>query len=221
MLNENFALSFNEAVLRPIKKEEMKYSVLYMNKLNPADELITKDHSHLIVSGSEASVLDNYPGNSELEKLIQNFIELNKPVLGICYGHQFIVRTILGKNHLRRSQTPEFGWAAINLSNNQLLKNTTRIISTVSHYDEVFNLTEDFKIFASSLNCAVHGFQYKNLPVWGIQFHPEYNQDEANEIFNRIKISDPEFPNYFINDLGDIDLSEDNENLIRNFCKVS
>ena len=84
MLKEKFAISFNKAILRPIDKEGMDYSIFNMNKLLGTSGSLKEDYSHLIISGSEASVLDDYQGNSELEEIIKHFIKLNKPVLGIC-----------------------------------------------------------------------------------------------------------------------------------------
>ncbi len=91
----------------------------------------------------------------------------------------------------------------------------------VSHYDEVNNLPENFKIIASTPGCPVHGFQYKNLPVWGVQFHPEYNIEEANEIFDLISEQDPLFSQYYSNALVEETQLNQNEQIIVNFLSLS
>jgi GMP synthase (glutamine-hydrolysing) len=51
------------------------------------------------------------------------------------------------------------------------------------HFDEACDLPADFHVLAASDRCAVHAFQYRDLPVWGVQFHPEYGPEEAGPIF--------------------------------------
>ena len=62
----------------------------------------------------------------------------------------------------------------------------------VSHYDEAFDLPGEFKVLASSPDCPVHAFQYRDLPVWGIQFHPEYSAQDGQAIWNEFFSCTPE-----------------------------
>jgi GMP synthase (glutamine-hydrolysing) len=92
----------------------------------------------------------------------------------------------------------------------------------VSHYDEVYNLPGGFKVLASSPCCAVHAFQFKDLPVWGIQFHPEYNINEANEIFELVSLSDPSFCKNAVNlDRPDNNQLQYNQRIITNFLDIT
>ena len=154
------------------------------------------------------------------KEIIDNIIDMKKPLLAICYGHQFLARAFLGKQSVKRTKTPEFGWVDIALTENPLFNGITTSVFMVSHYDEVFHLTDDFKIIASSLRCAVHAFQYKDLPVWGLQFHPEYNEEEADEIFDLIKKRDPLFSTYYFNDLRNEMQIEQNERIFLNFLQI-
>jgi GMP synthase (glutamine-hydrolysing) len=56
----------------------------------------------------------------------------------------------------------------------------------VSHFDEACGLPADFRVLASSPDCAVHAFQYRDLPVWGLQFHPEYGAQDGLEIWREV-----------------------------------
>jgi GMP synthase (glutamine-hydrolysing) len=131
------------------------------------------------------------------------------------------VRATAGKQCVKKSEIPEIGWADIQVSENPIFEGITAPVCMVSHYDEVCNLTENFKIIASTPGCPVHGFQYKNLPVWGVQFHPEYNIEEANEIFELISKEDPLSSNYYYNALADEIQLNQNEQIIVNFLSLS
>lgn len=215
MKDDSLAQSFDSAISRPLGKAEKKADFLRVPTAGEIPDLAK--YSHFIISGSEASVLDDNPWEKLLKEICQNIIDMKKPLLAICYGHQFLVRALLGKQSVRRTKTPEFGWVDITLTGNPLFEGITTLVFMVSHYDEVYNLTDDFKIIASSPRCGVHAFQYKDLPVWGLQFHPEYNVEEADEIFDLIKKRDPSFSTYFFNDLRNEIQMEQNERIFLNF----
>jgi len=219
MKSDKLAASFNHAVLRPIGKSGMHADFLRIPKVGGIPDL--SKYSHVIISGAEASVVEDNPWDAVLEMIVHDTIEQKKSLLGICYGHQFIARAIAGRHCVRKSEIPEIGWADIHISDNHIFKGITAPVSMVSHYDEVCNLTEDFKIIASTPGCPVHGFQYKNLPVWGLQFHPEYNIEEANEIFDLISEEDPLSLNYYSNALVEETQLNQNEQIIVNFLSLS
>ncbi len=217
--SDKLAASFNRAVLRPIGKTGKHADFLRIPKAGEVSDL--SKYSHVILSGSEASVVEDNPWDAVLEMIIHDAIEQKKPLLGICYGHQFIVRAIAGRHCVKKSEIPEIGWADIHISNSPIFEGITAPVCMVSHYDEVCNLNENFKIIASTPGCPVHGFQYKNLPVWGVQFHPEYNIEEANEIFDLIAEEDPLSLNYYSNALGEETQLDQNEQIIVNFFSFS
>lgn len=219
MKSDKLAESFNRAVTRSIRKAGKNADFLRIPKAGEISDL--SRYSHVIISGAEASVVEDNPWDAVLEMIIHDTIEQKKFLLGICYGHQFIVRAIAGKQCVKKSEIPEIGWADIHISDNPIFEGITAPVCMVSHYDEVCNLTENFKIIASTPGCPVHGFQYKNLPVWGLQFHPEYNIEEANEIFDLILEEDPLSLNYYSNALVEETQLNQNEQIIVNFFSLS
>src|SRR4051794_3821352 len=81
----------------------------------PQDDL-PKDLSsfdRIIVSGSKTSVLEEAPWIERLIEFIKKAIELRKPYLGICYGHQLLVRAVSDKTTLAKAKNPEIGWTKI------------------------------------------------------------------------------------------------------------
>jgi GMP synthase (glutamine-hydrolysing) len=218
MKDDLLAQSFDSAISRPLGRAGKKADFLRVPTTGEIPGL--SKYTHFIISGSEASVIDDNPWEGLLKEIVDNIIDMKKPLLAICYGHQFLARALLGKKSVRRTGTPEFGWVDITLTENTLFNGITTSVFMVSHYDEVFQLTDDFKIIAFSPRCAVHAFQYKDLPVWGLQFHPEYNEEEADEIFGLIKKRDPLFSTYFFNDLRREWQIEQNERIFLNFLQI-
>lgn len=194
----DYAKDFDTAISRRLGGKD-RYTVR-MTGLNPTLDI--SPFSHFIISGSETSALDDYPWTAAVEELVRKWVGEKKPVLGICYGHQFLVRVLAGNSCVRRAEPPEFGWANVNLSPCALFGEMKQLTVMVSHYDEVFNLPEEkFTVFAETVHCGVHTFQYRNLPVWGVQFHLEYGPKEAKFIFQQVRMSDPAAEKWFIGTL--------------------
>ncbi|MDW7672780.1 MAG: hypothetical protein SCM88_13940, partial [Bacillota bacterium] len=79
------------------------------------------------------------------------------------------------------------------------------------------DLPPDFKVLGQSEKCAVHAFQYRNLPVWGVQFHPEYDLEAGEEIFDDLEANDPLFTDHFTSDLDDAERLKQNTRFFINF----
>ncbi|AOY77956.1 type 1 glutamine amidotransferase [Clostridium formicaceticum] len=218
-VNDQFAQSFDEAIIRQVAGCNKKCNFVRAINMREAESSLQDldAYSHLIISGSEASTLDDMGWEKPLEAIVADFIAHNKAIMGICYGHQFLVRSIIGKSFIRKAEKPEMGWEKIQLQDNLLFKGIEKPISMVAHYDEVFNLPEEFTIIATSPNCNIHGFQYKDLPVWGVQFHPEYALTEGQEIFEVFSKQDKNFDDYYINHLEKESQLLQNPKFIKNF----
>lgn len=142
--------------------------------------------THLVISGSVASATEEQPWDQALGDLVRHCVDTGKPVLGICYGHQFLAKVLAGPGHVRQAARPEFGFLELELAPNALFRGLRAPLVMASHFDEACNLPGDFKVLAASPDCAVHAFQYRNLPVWGVQFHPEYSVEDGMRIWNQV-----------------------------------
>lgn len=139
----------------------------------PAD---INDYSHILTTGSSASVLDDADWVRSEVELIRNAVSKGKVILGSCFGHQLIARSLFGLDAVRKRQTPEIGWPDIEImADDALLGKADRIINGfVFHYDEVCRLPEDrATLIARSSACDILGFKLIDKPVWGIQPHFE------------------------------------------------
>lgn len=215
-ISDAYAATFDRLLADTARKAAI--SVEFWRPLNQPRLPDLSRFSRMIMSGSEASVVDDYPWEKPLANALREFIEAKKPVLGICYSHQFIAKELLGRNHVRHSPTPEFGYRKIDFEANPLFAGVRApLVSVVTHFDEVLDLGSDFIVPASTPDCAVQAFQIKDLPVWGVQFHPEYGPGSIEEIFAAEEASYPDFQKrYFDDRKGDSDL-EQNQKIFFNF----
>lgn len=147
---------------------------------------LKKDYTHLLLTGSEASILDRENWVYEEIEIIQDAVEKGLSILGSCYGHQLLALALLDHSHVQRCDEPEVGWIPIQIKgDNDLLGKKGQAFTFSVHFDEVVNLSDAFLILASSRNCQVQAFQLKKRPIWGIQIHPEINIVNAQKLLKK------------------------------------
>ena len=131
--------------------------------------------THLILTGSEASILKREQWVDLEIELTLEAINRNIPILGSCWGHQLLALALAGPAHIKASEHPEIGWISVEVTeeNTLLGKKGQEHHVFSSHFDEVVDLSSDFNVFVSSETCQNHAFQWRRNPVWGIQSHPE------------------------------------------------
>jgi GMP synthase-like glutamine amidotransferase len=141
-----------------------------------------KDFSHIILTGSEASILEREEWAEEEIRLIKEAKEKGVSLLGSCYGHQLLAVALAGPQHVQRCQHPEIGWIRIQINGTDGFLGKKRHAQCFSsHLDEVIDLPENFLILASSDQCSIQAFRMSGQPVWGLQIHPEINIIEAQK----------------------------------------
>ena len=140
----------------------------------------------IIVSGSKTGAADEAPWIEALLQLIRRAVELRIPFLGVCFGHQMLVRAFGGLESVRRAENPEFGWVEVKMKAiSPLFGGLPPLFhSFAAHFDEACKLPPEFKVIAHSNDCAVQACQFQNLPVYGIQFHPEKTLLGAEKILS-------------------------------------
>ncbi|HQQ02273.1 MAG TPA: glutamine-hydrolyzing GMP synthase, partial [Bacteroidales bacterium] len=96
------------------------------------------------------------------------------PILGICYGAQYISKISGGKVDV--CETREYGRANLQYidTKNPLLHGLSPNTQVwMSHGDTILYIPDNFEIIASTADVKVAGFEVRNEKIWGIQFHPE------------------------------------------------
>jgi GMP synthase-like glutamine amidotransferase len=170
--------SLNDDPYRPLIYWEplllFPYDLFRVSDGELPDEL--DSYSHILITGSAASVLDNTEWMQAEVDLIQKAVGKGKVILGSCFGHQLIARALFGMDAIRKRNKPEIGWPDIQIiSSDPLLGESGRTLhSFIFHYDEVCKLPEEkATIVARSKQCDILIFKVKDRPVWGTQPHFE------------------------------------------------
>ena len=134
----------------------------------PIEKLAAMKPAALILSGGPASVY-----HSEAPKCDKRIFELGVPVLGICYGMQ-IGCQILGAK-IDSSSAGEYGRASLTIQDPSDLLTAVPDQTTVwmSHGDQIQHLNTDFITLATTPTCPHAAVRHKQLPFFGLQFHPE------------------------------------------------
>ena len=116
--------------------------------------------------------------------LPNHITNLNKPILGICYGHQILAKKFGGR--VKISKTREFGYAQINSNNicpltKNFFKNKKNSV-WMSHQDIVTKIPYGFKKIASTKNSRFAIISNEKKKFYGVQFHPEVTHTENGKV---------------------------------------
>jgi GMP synthase (glutamine-hydrolysing) len=131
--------------------------------------------THVLLTGSEASVLHPEPWFEAETRLIRDAMDRGLPILGSCFGHQMLVFALSGAQYLHPSDPPEIGWTAIRMVEcDPLFTDLPNPWETfVYHFDEVVDPPAPWIKLGQTQHCTTHVLRYGARPIWGIQAHPE------------------------------------------------
>ena len=123
----------------------------------------------IILSGGPASVYEY--GSPEIDRKI---LELGIPILGICYGLQFIGRAYGGEVHPGKSA--EYGKTELQVTvpDSVLFRGLNpELICWMSHGDVLAAAPKGFRITAKTYNTPVAAMENPHKKLYAVQFHPE------------------------------------------------
>ena len=174
-LNKIFVLNFGGQTDQLIVRRVRELGVYA--ELHPCDvDLDTLDLDGLagiILTGGPQSVNDE---NSL--KTDSKLFDLGVPILGICYGLQYINQYYGGE--IETPKNGEYGKTPLLVDNkSEIFKNVPQE-STIwmNHRDRVSKIADGFKKTAWTLNCPVAGMENKEKNIYAVQFHPEVVHSE-------------------------------------------
>jgi GMP synthase (glutamine-hydrolysing) len=126
------------------------------------------DLAGIILSGGPASVYA-----PEAPKVPRELLDLGVPVLGICYGMQWMMQQLGGA--VERADKREFGRTSIEVHHPDGLFEAIdgRTVVWMSHGDRVARIPEGFRVLASSSDCEFAAVSDDARGFHGVQFHPE------------------------------------------------
>jgi GMP synthase (glutamine-hydrolysing) len=128
----------------------------------------------VILSGSPFSVNDSEAFKPDLSSIRGKY-----PVLGICYGAQYMASFSGGK--VEKGDSREYGRARLRPAgrNDALMKNIGEDVQVwMSHGDTITVLPENFTVVANTKDVEVAAYRIEGEKTWGVQFHPEVYHTE-------------------------------------------
>ena len=143
------------------------------------DDLDPEKDSAWIITGSAHSVYDGFDWIEYLKSKLKDMLEFQKPVLGICFGHQLIADTFGGKVILNPKGW-ELGSCRVSLTKegeeSMIFKSLESPLDVYQSHQDVVVKIPDKAVLLAENNMGIQSFSYKDL-FYGVQFHPEFTQE--------------------------------------------
>ena len=166
----DFGSQTTQLIGRRIRELNVYCEIVPYNKFPQGDDSV----KGVILSGSPFSVYDESAFKVDLSQLRGKY-----PILGICYGAQFIAYTNGGK--VEPAGTREYGRAHLSSfdKNNVLFKGVRENTQVwMSHGDTITAIPDNFRVIASTDKVKIAAYQAEGEKMWGVQFHPEVFHSE-------------------------------------------
>jgi GMP synthase (glutamine-hydrolysing) len=162
----DFGAQYTKLIARRIREQNVFSAVLPCTA--SLEEIQAYKPIGIVLSGGPCSVYD-----ADAPPADPKVLDLGLPVLGICYGLQFITHHLGGK--VRAADKREYGHADVQIvdEKNALFDGLPSDLTVwMSHGDEALELPPGFHLTAKTAN-AVAGIANPEKRIWAVQFHPE------------------------------------------------
>lgn len=177
----DFGSQTTQLIGRRLRELNMYCEILPYNKF-PHDD---KSVIGVILSGSPFSVYDENAFKTDLSEIRGKY-----PILGICYGAQYI--SYINGGNVEPAGSREYGRALLtSVDENDLLLKGVNAGDQVwmSHGDTITALPEDFTVVASTEKVRIAAYRSCKEKIWGVQFHPEaYHSQCGKQILKNFAV---------------------------------
>ena len=171
----DFGSQYTQLIARKVREHNVYCEIYPFSHYPEPDETV----KGVILSGSPFSVRDKHAPIPDLEGIKGKF-----PLLGICYGAQYLSHYYGGE--VKQSDSREYGRARLSYIEREhpLLKNLKANTQVwMSHGDTINSLPPDCEIIASTGDVEVGAYASTKESTFGLQFHPEvYHTTEGKTI---------------------------------------
>lgn len=177
----DFGSQTTQLIGRRVRELDTFCEILPYNKY-PQDD---SDVIGVILSGSPYSVHDPEAFKADLGRFVGRL-----PVLGICYGAQFIASQNGGK--VEKTDTREYGRAHLMQfdAENPLFKGFKENSQVwMSHGDTITAIPADCRAIASTADVKFAAYASTEQPLWAVQFHPEvYHTEQGKQLLQNFVV---------------------------------
>jgi GMP synthase (glutamine-hydrolysing) len=152
--------------------------------LGRVGKIVPKQVSAGELSGADAVILSGGPSsvtNDQFYNLPAQIRKADRPILGICLGHQLIAHTLGGK--VVKGKNAEYGISKIEVDRPGVILDglPQSFNAWVSHFDEVAKMPAGFVALAHSDTCRIEAMESPARKTFSVQFHPEVWHTEGGE----------------------------------------
>lgn len=171
----DFGGQYTQLIARRIREQQLFSAILPCTA--SIDDIRKLEPAGLVLSGGPSSVYA-----TDAPKCDPRVLELGVPVLGICYGMQWLTHTLGGK--VERAHRREYGRAKLDVERrSKLFAGVPRELRIWnSHGDHVVGLPAGFQVTGRTDN-AVAAVENAEKALYGVEFHPEVQHtDRGTEI---------------------------------------
>ncbi|WP_456422380.1 glutamine-hydrolyzing GMP synthase [Lutibacter sp.] len=177
----DFGSQYTQLIARRVRELNIFCEIFPYNSKN----FTIENYKAIILSGSPFSVRSEDAPHPDLSN-----IKGKLPLLGVCFGAQFIAHNFGGK--VAASNTREYGRANLSfVKENELFFKDVSEDSQVwmSHSDTIVDLPENCELIASTHDVVNAAFKIKEETTYGIQFHPEvYHSKDGLKILENFLV---------------------------------
>ena len=168
----DFGSQYTQLIARRIRELNIYCEIHPFNNL----PVISDNVKGVILSGSPASCTQPDAPVADLDVM-----NLSVPVLGLCYGAQFLAASNGGK--VEKSAHREYGRAKIVVEQESaLLKDITDGSQVwMSHGDTILALPQNTTIIARTESIPIAAYRFNNKDVYALQFHPEVSHSSDGQ----------------------------------------
>jgi GMP synthase (glutamine-hydrolysing) len=168
----DFGGQYTQLIARRIREQQVFSSILPCTAA--IEEIRRLEPAGLVLSGGPSSVYD--PSAPVCDPKV---LTLGVPILGICYGMQWLTHTLGGA--VERAERREYGPAQLDMEKDSTLfkgLSPGRLKIWNSHGDHVAGLPEGFRVTGRTDN-AVAAVENAAKRFYGVEFHPEVNHTDC------------------------------------------
>lgn len=168
----DFGSQYNQVIIKALRKLNIYSELIEYTRITSKMLETDKTIKGLILSGGPSSTYEEHSFKIESE-----IFETNIPILGICYGMQYIA-SIYGCQ-VKETQIKEYGKTKIEINTaNALTKSTPNIQDVwMSHNDSVTEISKNIEVLATTQNHPAI-IKLNEKEIYGVQFHLEVEHTE-------------------------------------------
>ena len=178
----DFGSQFTQLIARRVRELNIYCEIHPYN----SNKFNVDDYKAVILSGSPHSVRGEQAPKPDLSK-----IKGKKPLLGICYGAQYLAHFFGGK--VGTSNSREYGRANLSFVDNadKLFQGINKDSQVwMSHSDTIIEMPKNYKVIASTHDVTNTAYKIEGEQTYGIQFHPEvYHSKDGKQLLENFLVN--------------------------------